>query len=63
LDRDRNPAVSVVVHRVLDVLFGKSERISDTLMTVFVAALGATTDKYRKSFLSAWLYTCSQLAT
>jgi hypothetical protein len=72
LDRDRNPASAVVVRRVLKALYEKPEattgkkywdsRLNDTLMTVLVAALGASMDKYRK-FLSAWLYTCSQLAT
>jgi hypothetical protein len=63
LDRDRNPAVSVVVRCVLKVLYGEFERRNDILITVLVAALGATTDKYRKAFLSAWLYTRSPLAT
>jgi hypothetical protein len=63
LDRNRNPAVAVVVRRVLKVLYGKSERLNDSLITVLVTALGDTTDKYRKSFLSVCLYTCSQLAT
>jgi hypothetical protein len=72
LDRDRNSAGAVVVRRVLKASYEKAgatagkknwdSRLNDTLMTVLVAALGATTDKYRK-FLSAWLYTCSQLAT